>query len=275
MARAARAFDEPQGFTALLTAAEIARGARAQPDAPKVILGGDGGDEAFAGYAWHGLENHPLALSNPSPGRATPELARRSFTHRALCRIFAGFHPGESRQLLSALEPEYDEEVFASWLAAEDRPDLPHPRRSQRLDLVGFCAGSILPKVDRAAMDEALELRSPLLDRRILEWAMTRPVDAERMLPTKQPLRRFLERGTGAGRVPAAILRRPKQGFSLRLPEARPFTALAARLLPGSRLVRDGVVRRDFVEYLPRESEAREQRLFTLCMVAAWYEHRA
>ncbi|MCC6322134.1 MAG: asparagine synthase (glutamine-hydrolyzing) [Phycisphaerales bacterium] len=294
---AADAFDEPQGFSALLTAVRIARGAR---DAGlRVVLAGDGGDETFAGYSWHSGAPHALSLdpAHAVPARsafdtsplARPDcdastraaarlaLAARSYTHRALCRAFPGFHPAESRALLAALEPEYDDDTFAGWLASEDRPRLPHPRRSQRLDVMGFCAGSILPKIDRAAMHVGLELRAPFLDRRVLDWALSRPTTADEAHPhrSKPMLRDFLARGVTAGLVPPAVLNRPKQGFSLRLGADRPIETLAASLLPGSRLIRDGVLRRDYTSFLPGDRDTRHVRLFTLCMLAAWYEQRA
>lgn len=307
LTRAAAAFDQPQGFTALLTATEIARATRALPRAPRVVLGGDGGDEALAGYRWHHAGKHPLALDDeaaltgdhaadrwsdhaalaakvrepwcdaPTRARAAIALAGLSFTHRYLCRVFAGFHPAESTALLAALEPQFTAEHFAAWLAPHDRAALPPPRRAQRLDLLGFCAGSILPKLDRACMAVGLELRAPFLDRRVLEWALPRRVDpAERAADTaKPPLRRLLARAAQSGLVSPDLLTRPKQGFSLRLGEARPFEALAADLLPASRLIADGVLRRDWAAFLPTLPEAREQRLFTLCLLAAWYQTRA
>lgn len=305
LARAADAFDQPQGFSALLTATEIARATRALPRPPRVVIGGDGGDEALAGYRWHHATAHPLALTasiveHPSPDRAgdhaklaaavrepwcdAPTRARAalalsglSYTHRYLCRVFAGFHPAESTALLAALEPQFTEDHFAAWLAPHDAITLPHPRRAQRLDVLGFCPGSILPKLDRACMAVGLELRAPFLDRRVLEWALARPVETRECEPehAKPLLRRMLVPAADRGLIPPAILSRPKQGFSLRLGEARCFETLAAAMLPASRLLRDGIVRRDWAAYLPTVPEAREQRLFTLCMLAAWYEPRA
>lgn len=294
---AGSAFDEPQGFTALLTAMTIAR--RTREHGPTVVIGGDGGDEVLAGYPWHTGANHPLSLDPaflhapqkplstmrlamadcPPAERAAAmvQLARSTYTHRYLCRVYPGFHPVESRALLVALEPTYDEERFAAWLAVEDRPNLPHPRRSQRLDIMGFCAGSILPKIDRSAMHVGLEIRSPFLDRRMLDWALGRAIaDDETHAETSKPvLRRFLGRGVEAGLVPRQVLTRPKQGFSLRLADARPFHSISAQMLPESRLMRDGVLRQDFTSFLPSEAATREVRLFSLCMMAAWYESRA
>lgn len=309
LALAAEAYDEPQGFSALLTAVRIAeRTRRGEHHAPTVILAGDGGDESFAGYSWHSSAPHALSLdprfappigptaksvveherdlarrvADPACAAADRHsawllLAQQSYAHRYLCRVFPGFHPAESRSLLRALEPEYDSAMFADWLAPEDRPDLPHPRRAQRLDMMGFCAGSILPKIDRAAMHVALELRAPFLDRRVLDWSLPRPVEPEELLPgrSKPLLRRVLREAVRAGLLPTSILERPKQGFSLRLAADRPFETLAAGMLPNSRLIRDGVIRPDYAAFPPIDPAAREVRMFTLCMIAAWYEHRA
>ncbi len=306
---AAGAFDEPQGFTALLTAVRIARGLRlgsgcsaggSATRGPSVVIAGDGGDEALAGYPWHaaGLLDQ-LALAEPKglgassakdtralaapvcePGAraaAARALAGRSFVHRYLCRVFPGFHPAESRSLLGALEPEYDEEVFAGWLAPLDAPNLPHPRRAQRLDVLGFCAGSILPKTDRAAMSVALELRAPFLDRRVLDHALSRAVDPRETQAgsSKPALRNMLARAAAAGLVPREVLTRPKQGFSLKTADPRTFQNLAEARLPESRLLRDGIVRRDWSAFLPQDNDAREVRSFTLAVLAAWYERRA
>lgn len=305
---AADAFDEPQGFTALLTAVRIAREMRlgaGSARGPSVVLAGDGGDEALAGYPWHSAQPHAASLhdwreperearprahghvesvtlarpdADPSSrAAARRELAGRSFVHRYLCRVFPGFHPAEARTLLAALEPEYDDRVYADWLARSDAPHLPNPRRAQRLDILGFCAGSILPKLDRAAMSVALELRAPFLDQRILDHALCRAVDPRETQPasSKPVLRDMLARASAARLVPPEVLTRPKQGFSLKMPGATTFQSLARERLPSSRLLRDGILRRDWLAFFPADNDAREVRAFTLAMLAAWYERRA
>lgn len=298
----ATTFDMPQGFSALVTAACLAKGLRASEPGRyiKVVLGGDGGDEAFAGYAWHrDHPGHPLALQSPMTGSPADHrtLARRvasadatgaeraaaalalgglSYPHRYVRRLFNGFHPAESAALLGSLEPEYDESVFVSFIAGEDRPGLPHPRRAQRLDTLGFCAGSINPKVDRACMGVGLELRAPFLDRRLLELGLAMPVTPGE--PAKAPIRAYLRTEADRARIPARVLTRPKQGFSLRLQRTTgdgsgPMAALRP-IIDGSRLVADGVLRPDYERFFPMDAEGREVRWFTLGMLAAWYDAR-
>lgn len=300
---AARAYDEPQGFTALLTLVAMTRAVTARgPVAPRVILGGDGGDEAFGGYAWHrDPSDHPLNLamqtaSDPRDGGlaqrvASPEataderhaammaLARRSYTHRYLVRTFGGFHPAEAAALLGGNAGESDAR-FGAWLSEQDRPALAHPRRAQRLDVLGFCAGSILPKLDRAAGAMGLELRSPWLDRRVLDAWLGAPVlESEHSQSGSKPLlRAVVGRAVESGRVSPQVLTRPKQGFSLRLPGPEPMEAMIP-IIERSAIVRDGVIRRDWMRFVPAVGTmgaraSRAQRLCVLGMLAAWHERR-
>ncbi|MBY0262371.1 MAG: asparagine synthase C-terminal domain-containing protein, partial [Phycisphaerales bacterium] len=295
---AARLYDEPQGYTALLTAARIAAATRAAVPDAKVVLSGDGGDEAFAGYAWHMPSTHPLALDAPltpddieharlaalvaSPDargrdRIAANLAwsHRSVLHRYARRLFDGFHPAEAAALVGAASTTLDDDLHA-WLGDADRPSLPWPRRAQRLDILGFCPGSITPKLDRACMGVGLELRCPLLDRRVLDWSLARPIDPrERVAASSKPsLRDFLARGMRDGLVPNAILARPKRGFSLRLSDADAFEPLTA-MIDASPLVASGTLRPDYQRFIPAHPETRQARLALLANLAAWHQHRS
>jgi asparagine synthase (glutamine-hydrolysing) len=299
--RAAERYDEPQGYTALLTATRIADALRQAAPGVKVVLSGDGGDEAFGGYPWHREPaTHPLSLGAfvpPGPSdlsehrrlaavvakpkasakeriAASHALGRLSFVHRSLTRAFGAFHPAEARALLGGLGGVYGEVEFAGWLMPADEPRLGHPRRAQRLDVLGFCAGSIQPKLDRACMGVGLELRAPYLDRRVLEWGLGLPVGPGESAPGggKPTVRAMLTRGVEMGLVPREIMSRPKQGFSLKLGNEA-FAGLDA-LVDESRLVRDGVLRRDWARYMTEDAESRRVRVFTLAMTAAWYETR-
>ncbi|RMD65942.1 asparagine synthase, partial [Candidatus Pacearchaeota archaeon] len=72
-----------------------------------------------------------------------------------------------------------------------------------------------LVKVDRASMAHALEVRSPFLDYRLLEWAQTIPT-AWKASPFKT---KILMRDIIQGLVPAPIVQRGKQGFTPPLEE--------------------------------------------------------
>ncbi|MEZ6234797.1 MAG: asparagine synthase (glutamine-hydrolyzing) [Phycisphaerales bacterium] len=281
----ARAFDEPQGYGALLTAGAISRAARRHG---KVMLAGDGGDEAFAGYTWHAgtLGTTPGSRSAAAPRRESgggvgvldaPGVASgRVAVGTHLRRVLPRFEAWEVEALLAPFGVRYGEQAYAGWAAAHDRPGLPWPRWAQRMDLMTFCAGSILPKVDRASMDVGLEVRAPFLDRRVLEWALSRPVTPEEARGaaggsnggSKPILRRYLE-----GCVPPGVLTRPKQGFSLRI-GANAWAGFGDRLLE-SRLVKDGVLGPHVRRVIDPADPRAASRIPALCMLAAWWDARA
>ncbi len=281
----ARDFDEPQGFGALLTMTQVARATRAHGP---VVITGDGGDEAFGGYAWHrtssttpaasALTRSHLAAIVSQPNAtadqrraALAELATCSPTHAHLVSVMPRFHPAEAAALLAPLSPEYNEETYAAWLAPHDRPGLSPIRRRQRLDLFGFCPGSILPKLDRATMACGLELRAPFLDRRILEWSLSRPESPDESAPAgaKAILRRFLQK-----RVPPGVLTRPKQGFSLRVPMSDVLGSML-QTVAHSALVTQGVLCPDWRSYLAPDAPNAQGRAFLICALAAWWEERS
>jgi asparagine synthase (glutamine-hydrolysing) len=284
MLSAARVYDEPQAFGALLTATRLAGAAR---EHGKVMIAGDGGDEAFAGYPWHrepispvtpNVERHGALAACVGEAGASGEqrrtalgaLATLSATHAHLQRVFPRFHPAEACSLLRELAPRYDEHTYAGWATEHAGEDRTWPRWAQRLDLATFCAGSILPKVDRAAMGVGLEVRAPMLDRRLLTLALGRRVrPEERDGATARPIVRDYLRG----RVPPGVLERKKQGFSLRLGAADPWTPMAS-WLDSTRLVRDGVLRRDWRPFATGDVPHAQARLFALLFLAAWYEER-
>jgi len=83
--------------------------------------------------------------------------------------------------------------------------------RAMAADLGSYLPGDVLVKVDRMAMAHSLEVRSPLLDHRVVELAASIPARLKRSRPDrgKDVLRAL------AGRLlPPAILGLPKRGFS-------------------------------------------------------------
>lgn len=280
------AYDEPQGYSALLNATQISALASEQH---KAIIAGDGGDEAFGGYLWQ-REDGPDAwqrlpedgslrrndaeiskcVADPSAddearNRARLAYGSRSFVHAYASRVFPGFHPAEAAALTDS-----DEIDPVDWLAAEDCADRPHVRRVQRLDLVGFCAASVLPKVDRAAMLVGMEVRAPLLDRRLLGTGLSAPIRDSELLPdgskSRPELRRYV-----ADRVGSWAISRAKQGFSLRVDaEHRRWQALEHMVDEGP-LLRSGLLRKDWRRFVPVGDTP---RLRLLVMLSSWARPR-
>ena len=83
-------------------------------------------------------------------------------------------------------------------------------QRAEYADLKIYLPNDVLVKVDRMSMAHSLEVRCPLLDRRVVELAFRMP------RPTKMPglKAKHLLRQLGRARLPEALHRLPKHGFS-------------------------------------------------------------
>jgi asparagine synthetase B (glutamine-hydrolysing) len=154
---------------------------------------------------------------------------------------------------LRPFTPRQKRALFAPEFAPQDYDDLWHVRRYWREDLEilkrlqwadihTHLPGAYLTKVDRASMAHSLEVRPPLLDHRVVEFALSldpallRDVEGGR---GKLIVRRLME-----DRVPEGLFDLPKRGFGV---PAGAWTRKRPALLRGAleRLRRAGIVRRD------------------------------
>jgi asparagine synthase (glutamine-hydrolysing) len=270
-----------------------------------VALSGDGGDELFSGYtryAWaqnlRRLGAAPKALRSGMAGavHALPPAAwdriARLIPERARPRLFGdrlykladviAFTDEDSlyRRLIThwddpeAIVPDAHEPKGAVWDSslARDFPDF--GERMQLLDTATYLPDDILTKVDRASMAVGLEARVPLLDHRVVEFALRLP-PALRMGGGKSKLllRRVLYR-----HVPKELIERPKMGFAVPLAEwlRGPLRDWAEELLDERRLkeggfFRPGPIRAMWAEHLLGHRN-RQYLLWSILMFEAWRE---
>jgi asparagine synthase (glutamine-hydrolysing) len=201
----------------------------------KVVLSGEGGDEAFAGYPEY--RNYPWlerakTLFGPLNGVAAgatnllsglPGLQKLK-KYSAMMRVPLqdyyysrsampiSFFPSNFHQLYT---PEFRQTVDHSrslQITADffqNVADQPVLNQMLYVDTKTWLPDDLLIKADKITMANSLELRVPLLDHRILEFAASLPI-SEKLhgLKTKHILRNAL-----AQRVPKEILNRPKAGF--------------------------------------------------------------
>jgi asparagine synthase (glutamine-hydrolysing) len=248
-----------------------------------VSLSGDGGDEAFGGYRQYeylakilfasqvtgpmaGLANRVLSRAPGRMGRGGRLLGLPAVeAHRQLIRVF--LNAADERELVTRL-PRL-EEFDRAWASLADQTAT---RRAMVADLLTYLPEDILVKVDRASMATSLETRAPILDHRVLEFALQLPTP---LLRRKRLLRELVYR-----RVPRALVDRPKQGFGVPLRrwfqgDLRP---LLLDVLTPSRLgavgVHEfGVVRRLLDEHMSGLAD-HSGGLWALLMLAMWNEDR-
>lgn len=266
-----------------------------------VAVGGDGGDELFAGYQmyWgHRLAQVYTRLPGPLKNMLIEPLVRLlpvktknlSFDYKALKFItgakyepvarhhvwFGSFTPEEHQLLLTPDVLQHSTgDIYAAareMVTECDAEDI--VERMQNLDTRLYLAEDILTKVDRASMAVSLEVRAPFLDHRVAEYAASLPGDYKlRGRRTKYILKRAV-----ADLLPPFVTRRGKKGFGVPVAEwlKVKLKPLARDLLSPERVKRAGLFNPEYVTRLQEEHERgvanHRKTLWTLLMFELWHE---
>jgi len=223
----ARGYDEPMADSSMIPTYLVSKLVR---EHCTVALGGDGGDELFAGYPHYSrllwlqqrLGPVPLALRRAAAGAA--DRLPIGFRGRnwlqglgadlrsGLPLIFSLFDRDARRRLM---RPQGAWALAAEGIRADGVPasaDL--LQRATRMDFGNYLAEDILVKVDRASMLNSLEVRAPLLDHRLIEFAYG---SVPSRLKATARGRKVLLKRLAARVLPPAFDCERKQGFSIPL----------------------------------------------------------
>ncbi|MEA5468996.1 asparagine synthase (glutamine-hydrolyzing) [Spirulina sp. 06S082] len=295
----AQFLDEPLGDSSIIPTFLLSQFTRHHV---KVALGGDGGDELFAGYST--LQAHRLVeyYERLLPGfvrhRIIPWFVDRlpvSFDNISFDFKLRRFIAGRGipiimrhHQWLGSFTVDQKRQLLEPWTQLQEKDTyqvaFDHQQQSQAqealnqllyCDLKLYLEGNILAKVDRASMANSLEVRVPLLNHTLVEYAAQMPHSLKlRGLTTKYILRRAMR-----NHLPKEIMQRGKKGFNM--PVAKWFTGelrpLVEDMLSRERLQREGFFNADFVQQLLKEHMTgkadRRKLLWTLLVFELWYEH--
>ncbi|WP_296046323.1 asparagine synthase (glutamine-hydrolyzing) [uncultured Alteromonas sp.] len=231
-------FDEPFADPSLVPTYFVSKLARQEVT---VAIAGDGGDEVFAGYEKYSVDAVENNLRNKVPGwirkNVLPGLANllsagssitvlrkaKSLCDSLSCDPAMGFYLSnaqiDQRHWQQLVTPDFENrlgsyhpsKITLDAYAKANGPD--HLAKILYTDLTTFLPGGILVKVDRMSMANSLEVRAPILDREVIEFAATVPSafkfkDGEKKHILKEAFKPLL---------PDDILYRKKMGFSVPL----------------------------------------------------------
>ena len=261
-------YDEPFGDSGAWASYLVSRLARRHAI---VALSGEGGDELFCGYQWYSkwftdrstFVNRAIAALLPPLSQGARSAQRRAASGLDRYAAFAGPFTSQQRHALlgPALEiADYDDlwHYRQFW-----REDLEPLKRMQWADLHTYLPGDLLTKVDLASMAHSLEVRPPLLDHRLVEFALSldtkllRDVEGDR---GKLVVRRLME-----DRIPRGIFDRPKRGFNLPISDwVRHQPDLLTSAL--DRLAARQIIQR------PRNFRFTNEQTWTLLFLDRWLE---
>ncbi len=270
-------YDEPFADISAIPTYLVSKFAR---QSVTVALSGDGGDEMLGGYnrhisapkAWDIVNNHiPAPLRDPFSKMiksVPPSLWDRVRPNRPQF----GSHMHKFAEIMNKQsESDVYMSLVSNWQSpknividgSEELIPLVDPAMQieglsftetmMYWDTLSYLNGDILTKVDRASMAVSLELRAPLLDKRIYEYAWRLPMEYK----IRDGKGKWLLRQVLKNHVPDELFERPKQGFSV----------------PVADWLRGEL--RDWAQDLLDEKTLREQGLLDYMQIKAmWDEHQ-
>jgi asparagine synthase (glutamine-hydrolysing) len=285
-------YDEPFGDSSAIPTFIVSRFARQKVT---VCLSGDGGDELFGGYSRYQRTEDVWRLLSRIPQGARNAL---SYGCRAYSRRYRTSSLGwRARRLSSYLSARTAQECYSAVLLQSQDVDelvLGSGREIGRkpaagamrlappsddlydsmmyADTLSYLPDDILAKVDRASMGVSLEVRVPMLDHRVIEFAWRLPLHMKvRNRQGKWLLKRLLERY-----IPVSLIERPKMGFGVPVGKwvRGPLREWAEELLAESRVRREGFldprrVREQWLRHLNRTTHEGDS-LWQVLMFQAW-----
>ncbi|MEG1446844.1 MAG: asparagine synthase (glutamine-hydrolyzing) [Ruthenibacterium sp.] len=214
--------DEPQSNPSSVPLYFLAKMAREQVT---VVLSGEGADEIFAGYEWYAdtpsmekFKKLPLSLRHglADVAKKLPYFKGKNFLLKCSERPEDSF-VGQAMvfpdaEAVNVLQPAYRCGKSAKALTApiyarvKDEDEV---TKKQYLDMNLWLPGDILLKADKMCMAHSLELRVPFLDKKVMEFAETMPVDYR----IKGTDTKIVLRAAANKTLPDAWANRPKKGF--------------------------------------------------------------
>jgi len=222
-------YDEPFADSSAIPTALVCREAARHV---RVVLTGDGGDEAFLGYdryramamttCLHRLQfTGKLLPFQFSPGPELRSLRTRLWRmgqalnlppanrYSQMMRLF--FEPQLENLLGSELAPGLRHPDLVAWSFDRFTDEFSFVARANRCDYATYLPGDLLVKIDRASMANSLEVRSPFLDRAVIDFARSLPVRYKMAWAHGKRI----VRDTFRHLLPEPILRQPKRGFGV------------------------------------------------------------
>lgn len=282
--------DEPYFDSSCLPSFVLAE--KTKPHAT-VVLSGDGGDEAFAGYdRYIGMQLFERYKKTPAIFRKLAlwyanwrhPVASRQGWDRMLrwlekCRLMeaSGHHPYLAAMELFSEEQKAElyADDFAEQIEGDDAREVLEnailrareatrtgdeladplsPGVLQRADLETYLPGDVLHKVDRMSMAHGVEVRSPFLDVDLVSFALSLP-DKVRLPNSRQT--KPLLRQAAAAVLPPEVVHARKKGFGVPLDDwfRGPLQKIALSLFEDSHLAGDKIFKPRFWEKLWQEHQ--------------------
>jgi asparagine synthase (glutamine-hydrolysing) len=283
-------FDEPFADSSAIPTYYVSKTAR---EHVTVALSGDGGDELFAGYQRHELEQFEHRLRRSLGPLRRLGAAARVFSNdvkfkgrNTLESITRGpddayarkhflylFTEGAKQHLMARREIHDYAAKFRDLYRTAPAKAGDWLNRALYVDLKTYLVDDILTKVDRMSMAVSLETRPPLLDHKVVEFVATLPP----RLKLNGNERKYVFKKAASRLVPQEILSRKKQGFRLPIAEwlRKELRETTEDLLLGPTATQRGYFQKNELETLWRDhlSGRRDNahQIWSLILLELWH----
>lgn len=293
-------FDEPFADTSVFPTFLVSKLASREV---KVVLSGDGGDELFAGYdtylaekldRYYGRLPRPLRqqVLPKFAGWLLPQRAKKGLINKVKRMVEGGaldpslqhtrwmmfLHSSEKNSLYrsdlrATLYDQLTTDFFHDYFEKANCFD--RLAQQQYVDVKTYLTDDILTKVDRMSMAVSMEVRVPLLDYHIVEFALNLPAQMKlRGARTKSILRQAVK-----NMVPQLVLEKPKEGFSIPMKHwlCTSLKPMMLDLLSKAALQKHGYFDHQVVaQWIQEHLDGRvnhSHRLWTLMVFEIWYHN--
>jgi asparagine synthase (glutamine-hydrolysing) len=293
-------FDEPFGDFSIFPTFLVSEVARRFVT---VSLSGDGGDEIFGGYDTYVAQGFDQRFYSRLPrwvrqsalprmlDLIPPQPAKKGLVNKAKRFVEGGALPSawQHTRWMMFMHDRDKNQLYRPDVQAALKGDSPGAlieryfgqaasadflTQQQYVDVKTYLVDDILVKVDRMSMATSLEARVPLLDHRIVEFALNLPAHLKlNGDETKVILRRMM-----ANKLPEAVLNKPKEGFSIPLKhwlrnEMKPMVTdlLAPDIVRRRGYFEPETVVRWVSEHMTRQAN-HSHRLWALMVFELWHQ---
>lgn len=291
-------FDEPFADSSAVPTYYVSKLSR---EKVTVALSGDAGDENFAGYAKYPLDALEHALRSHIPDALKqfviaplahlypqwdwlPRYLRGKFFLTNVTLPHARAYFRTNTFITQALQDELLSSDFKQAVKGYDpfsvteyyynRADTPDPlSKVQYVDIKTYLPGDILVKVDRMSMANSLEVRSPIIDHKFMEFVAT--------IPSRFKLRgqekKYIFKKALEPYLPQEILYRPKHGFEVPLDRwfRQELHALTQETLLSEPSFQRGIFNPTCLKNMWQQHQSRQRNFgynfWTLLMFELWY----
>lgn len=255
-----------------------------------VALGGDGGDEIFAGYdryVWTPRLNKLRFLFKWLPRKIPGNGSKIQLINRKLKRLSQEMSPDSNLasrylNLMSLIKIEELKKIIRipiSEVLVMSKFDFENPkgsnlRRMMLWDVDNYLLGDLLVKADLASMFNSIELRSPFLDKELAEYVYSLP---DNYLVTGLKTKRILKE-IAHELIPKKNLKRPKMGFGVPMADwlRSDLRSFMNETFTKNREILDSWIDMSYIEDLALRHQNKEDHSRTLWPVLAlalWAEN--